>query len=216
MKVNPECRLEQGETLDPFTNLNLDSRLLTSDALFVSRLWVNNRCVVLGRHLTASEEVDLDYARQSGIPMVWRISGGGAVFHDPGVLNYSISCRADLAGFCVEESLRRLSTPVTMVLDELGLPWAWEAPNNIYIRGRKVSGSAQARKRGRVLHHGSILVAADLTHLRGVLKPGGRSNHAPVTNLAEFFPGATVEMVKLKLGSALSSYARTLTRMPST
>ncbi len=187
-------RLREAATLDPSVNLARDALLLEGAVpLPAYRLWIDDECVVLGRHLVEAEEVDLAYARAEGIPILRRVSGGGAVFHDAGVLNYSIACDTDYAGWDLAKSLRRLSSPLLRVLEHIGLAWYWEGENNIYIGKSKVSGSAQARRSGRVLHHGSILVAADTVKLQRVLRPGGRSRHAPVANLRDFVPGMTVD-----------------------
>ena len=74
------------------------------------------------------------------------------------------------------------------MLESLGLSWEWVPPNNVYVEGKKISGSAQARRRGRLLHHGTLLVRCDLDAMRALLKPGGRSRMAPVINLAEMLP----------------------------
>ncbi len=197
-------------TTEPAVNLARDAYLLQSEVkLPACRLWVNDYCVVLGRHLVESEEVNLDYARKAGIPVLRRISGGGAVYHDAGVLNYSIVCDTNAAGWALGESLRLLSSPLLRVLEGLGLAWHWEGENNVYIDGRKVAGSAQARRGGRVLHHGSVLVAADLERLGKVLRPGGRSRHAPVANLRDFVPEITVgrlsEMLRAQIAEAVGN-----------
>lgn len=185
--------LQEIPTCDPWVNLARDESLLTGDtALPAHRLWVNSDCVVLGRHLVPEEEVYLGYAYEIGIPILRRITGGGAVFHDLGVLNYSIACEAGSAGWNFAESLRFLSSPLLRTLEALGLDWSWKGENNIYVRDLKVSGSAQARRGGRVLHHGSVLVVADMDRMHRVLRPGGRSHYAPVANLSDFVPGITV------------------------
>lgn len=194
-------------TFDPRVNLSRDAELLAGEGgVPAYRTWVNAECAVLGRHLKPEEEVYLDYARRVAIPVLRRISGGGAVFHDPGVLNYSIVCEIERAGWNLEESLRRLSEPLLRTLDGFGLKWSWEGANNVYVGGKKVSGSAQARRKGRVLHHGSVLVTADLERMGRVLRPGGRSRFAAVANLCEFVPGLDVETLRRELTAELAVF----------
>ncbi len=171
------------------------------------RIWRNSDCVVLGRFLKPEEEVHLGEAKRLGVPVLKRVSGGGAVFHDPGNLNYSLYLEeANLPACDVEESLRLLSFPVTRLLQSLGLPWEWVEPNSIYVSGRKISGSAQARSRGRILHHGTLLVNTDLEKMERLLKKGGRSRVAPVENLAGMKPGIAIEQVEAEL----AAYTRTI------
>ncbi len=199
--------LDEGTTFDPSENLARDEYLLKgSKVLPAYRLWVNADCVVLGRHLVPEEEVHLGYAHEAGIPVLRRISGGGAVFHDLGVLNYSVACGAGTAGWNFAESLRFLSSPLLRTLEALGLDWNWEGANNVYLCGRKISGSAQARRGGLVLHHGSILIAADIDKMKRILRPGGRSNHAAVGNLRDFMPGITVGDVTELLRAQVATF----------
>ncbi len=181
-------------TFDPAVNLERDARYWKETGGNRARVWRNDCCVVLGRFLAPEDEVRLRKAEELGVAVLKRASGGGAVYHDPGNLNYSLYL--DLEGLRlrgIRESLKALSYPVTSLLDSLGVPWEWVPPNNVYVEGRKISGSAQARSRGRLLHHGTLLVACDLEMMRALLKPGGRSAIAPVVNLCEIVPGMEVE-----------------------
>lgn len=189
-------RLREEATFDPVENLRRESLYMRRVDYPSLRVWRNSDCVVLGRFLKAGEEVHLDRAAPLHIPVLKRPSGGGAVFHDLGNINYSLYLREEaLPGFDVEMSLRELSFPVINVLNELGVPWEWVPPNSICVGGKKVSGSAQARSRGRILHHGTLLVETDLDRLRYLLKEGGKSKTSPVVNLADIVQGITVEEV---------------------
>jgi lipoate-protein ligase A len=186
--------VRESTTFDPVANLDSEARLMGSVEFPSARVWRSSDCVVLGRFLLADEEVHLECAASLGIPVLHRPSGGGAVFHDLGNVNYSIYLPSSSpVGRGIEQSLRELSFPVLALLDKLGLPWSWVPPNNIYVAGRKISGSAQARHGGRLLHHGTLLVDTDLRRMCSLLKAGGRSCAAPVTNLKDWVPGIEVE-----------------------
>ena len=197
--------IREETTFDPALNLERDACYWRETGGNRARVWRNESCVVLGRFLKPEVEVNLGKAGELGIPVLKRASGGGAVYHDLGNLNYSLYL--DLEGLRLQEiseSLRALSYPVTSLLDSLGVPWRWVPPNNIYVEGRKISGSAQARRRGRLLHHGTLLVSCDLEMMRRLLKPGGRSTTAPVINLSEVVSGIEVEDVARLLAQAAS------------
>lgn len=152
----------EGATLEPAENLRRGYLCWNNLARPSARVRRNEACVVLGKFLEAGEETYPRRAQESGIPILWRASGGGAVLQDPGNINYSIYLRHETVPLQVEESLKLLSFPATALLETLGLPREWVPPNNIFVAGRKISGSAQARSGGRLLHHGALLVDCDL------------------------------------------------------
>jgi len=196
--------IEEDIVFEPELNLARDAAYLEDTDGAGARVWRNDRCVVLGRFLDPGEEVHLGTAEEMGIPVLKRMSGGGAVYQDLGNINYSLYLDAkSLHVRSISEGLRALSYPVTALLESLGIPWEWVPPNNVYVAGRKISGSAQAHRRGRILHHGTLLVACDLEAMDAVLKPGGRSRMAPVINLCEVAPGIEVEGVEKTLAQAI-------------
>lgn len=198
--------LEEVITFDPAENLYRESRNMMEAPAPSFRVWRSRDCVVLGRFLNAGEEVYLDRSERLGVPVLKRPSGGGAVFHDLGNINYSLYLLEEhLPAFGVEASLRTLSFPVTRLLDEMGVSWRWMPPNDIYVEEGKISGSAQARSRGRVLHHGTLLARSDLDKLRHLLKEGGRSRVAPVANLLDGLPGVSVEDIEAMLKAVIRS-----------
>lgn len=208
LKGRPEGLLPVAEsvTLDPFLNLERETAYLKTVEVPSFRVWRSTDSVVLGRFLEADREVHTAVAAELGVPVLRRPSGGGAVFHDPGNVNYSIYLPPGCApGSGIEESLMALSFPVIELLERFGIPWSWEPPNNIYVSGGKISGSAQARSGGRLLHHGTLLVAADLDKMRRLLKAGGRSRVAPVANLDGVIAGMTVEEAERQLYSSLAA-----------
>jgi lipoate-protein ligase A len=197
--------LEDEATFDPGKNLRREQYYMRHASAPSLRIWRNSDCIVLGRFLDAGEEVYLDRAERLGVPILKRPSGGGAVFHDLGNVNYSLYLQEEtLPAFGLEMSLKGLCFPVINALDEMGVPWEWRPPNSVYVMGKKISGSAQARTGGRVLHHGTLLVETDLDKLRCLLKEGGRSRMAHVVNLVDIVPGISVEEVE----AALAAYIK--------
>ena len=196
-------------THDPALNIEREARYVKTVEQPSFRVWRSTDSVVLGRFLEPAREVHLELAAELGVPVLRRPSGGGAVFHDLGNINYSIYLpQGRTPGFSIEESLRALSFPVTDLLDSLGVPWSWEPPNNIFVFGRKISGSAQARSGGRLLHHGTLLVSTDTERMGQLLKPGGRSRIAPVVNLSELVRNITGEETEQLLHATLRRRAR--------
>lgn len=187
-------QVSESPTFDPGLNLARETHNWKELPVPSYRVWRSSDSVVLGRFLEPGKEVRIHVAEELGVPVLFRPSGGGAIFHDLGNINYSIYLPGGLMeGIKVDDALRILSFPVTGLLDSLAVPWSWEPPNNVCIMGKKVSGSAQARSGGRLLHHGTLLVETDLQKMKKLLKPGGRSKLSPVANLSELREKLSVE-----------------------
>jgi lipoate-protein ligase A len=116
--------------------------------------------VTLGYSLDAGNEIDIEYCRRKGIDIVRRLSGGGAIYTDDRQLVYSLSTK-DLMPSSVPKSLALVCTALARGLSSLGAPAVFSPVNDVLVNGRKVSGSAQLRKWGVVLTHGTVLVDAD-------------------------------------------------------
>ena len=173
-------------TTDPRWNLAVEEYLLTQRREPFFRLWQNADSVIIGRHQNAYAEIDLDYVRAHDIPVVRRMTGGGAVFHDLGNVNYSF--------FDLKE--RRFTDVILEALRELGLEGRCEGRNDLTLEGRKFSGTAICRHGGRVLEHGTLLFNASYERLSAALRPrpekfagkAVQSVRSRVTNLAEHLP----------------------------
>ena len=159
----------ESPSVDPYFNLALEQVLFEGpgqrDACCM--LWRNHNTIVVGKYQNTLQEVDLAYARRHGIRVARRLSGGGAVYHDLGNVNFTFvapheGAGMDFAAFC---------RPVAAALAELGVEAAIGGRNDMTTEGKKFSGSAQYVKAGRVMHHGTILYDADLTMLGKVLRP---------------------------------------------
>ena len=153
-------------TTDPRWNLAVEEYLLTQRSEPFFRLWQNADSVIIGRHQNAYAEIDLDYVRAHDIPVVRRMTGGGAVFHDLGNVNYSF--------FDLKE--RRFTDVILEALKELGLEGRCEGRNDLTLEGRKFSGTAICRHGGRVLEHGTLLFNASYERLSAVLRPRPEKN----------------------------------------
>ena len=178
---------------DPAWNLALDEYLLTHFTEEVLSLWRNGPSVIVGRNQNALEEIDQDFVRARGIAVVRRLTGGGAVFHDLGNVNYTLVQPYQEGDF---NNYAKFTRPIVDFLAELGVRAELSGRNDLLVEGRKCSGNAQAVRGGRILHHGTLLFSADLSQLAGALRPrdikiqskGVKSVSSRVTNLAGHLP----------------------------
>lgn len=155
---------------DPQINLALEEYCLrdfpSNRSYFM--VYVNRPSVIIGRHQNILAEVDLRFAQQTGLKVVRRISGGGAVYHDLGNLNFSFILpynRRSLA------NLPLTLAPIRATLLAMGVPAAFNYKNDLFIAGRKISGNAQFSNTKRIMVHGTLLFDSNLDHLRQALNP---------------------------------------------
>ena len=196
--------------LDPVSNIRLETRLFrTVRTGLVRMLWRNSDCVVLGRNQDAAAETDLRFAAEHGISVLRRASGGGAVYHDPGTVNFTfLSDLPEDGSF----SLRELTSPAVSALHEMGIPVSFSGRNDLLLPdGRKICGTAARIHEGRVLCHGCICFDTDLSRMERVLTPsaeklgrhGVRSVRSRVACLRELMPEMTAEDFLLQLETEL-------------
>jgi len=134
--------------------------------------YVNRASIVLGRFQSADSEVEPTTCRKYGIKVVRRMTGGGAVYHDCGNLNYSFIIKRPhrLLSHDLRNMARRLQQPVVQVINKLGLIVDFDDRNGLTIRGRRLSGVASALKKDAFLFHGTLLVNAQVGVLTQALK----------------------------------------------
>ncbi|MFI5242152.1 MAG: biotin/lipoate A/B protein ligase family protein, partial [Gemmatimonadales bacterium] len=178
---------------DARLNLALEEHVLRNamedDDLLL--FYVNSPAIIIGRNQNTIEEIDSDVVAARGIQVVRRVSGGGAVYHDLGNLNFSFMTRDVHARFNRYDLFNR---PVVDVLNELGVPAEIGGRNDILAGGRKISGNAQFATSGRMFSHGTLLLDSNLDDVTAALKPkpgkveskGVKSIRSRVANISEF------------------------------
>ncbi|MFZ7125196.1 MAG: lipoate--protein ligase family protein [Desulfobacterales bacterium] len=188
-------RMIQNHTTDAALNLALEEYCLLHlepdpDCLL---MYVNDPVVVIGRNQNPLEEVDFTFAAARGIPVVRRISGGGAVFHDPGNLNFSFLSRPERDRTA---HYRRMTRPIRDALREMGVAADWNRRNDLVVAGCKISGNAHYLTPRRMISHGTLLFDSDLgalsSALGGTFKPIATKSiasvRAKVANILQFLP----------------------------
>lgn len=177
---------------DPAFNLAMEEYLLTrrTDLENVFLLWQDEPTVVVGRNQNTLEEINRDYIESHGVHVVRRLSGGGAVYHDQGNLNFTFIVRDDHRD---RFDFQRFTRPVIRVLAEMGIRAADQGRNDITIDGKKFSGNAQVRVKNRLLHHGTLLFATSIDEMAACLhvgeekfvSKGVKSTNSRVTNITD-------------------------------
>jgi len=179
------------DNTDPYFNIAAEEYFLKSFAEDIFMLWQNRSSIIVGKHQNTLAEINADYVERNNIPVVRRITGGGAVFHDLGNLNFTFireGKEGDLVNF------REFTQPIIDALATLGITAMFEGRNDLTINGKKISGNAEHVYKNRVLHHGTLLFSSILGNLQDALKvdPGKftdksvKSVRSRVTNISEY------------------------------
>ncbi len=153
-------------------------------------LYINRPSIIVGKHQNSLAEINVDYVKEQNIDVVRRMTGGGAVFHDPGNLNFSFIKKQDrFAPIDFADYLK----PILDVLKSLGVDAKFEGRNDMTIGGKKFSGNAKCYFNGKVLSHGTLLFSSKLPDLSQALKinplkykdKAVKSVRSRVTNISE-------------------------------
>jgi len=178
-------------SISPVFNLAAEEYMLAVGREDCFMLWQSSCAVIVGRNQNAWAEINAPYVLEKGITVIRRISGGGAVYHDGGNVNFSF-IRSDAGKF--RAAYGELLNPVLAYVQKLGVPAYHEGCSDLSIGARKISGNAQAVQSGKLLHHGTLLFDSDLSALSEALRvtPGRYTDKAvssirrPVTNIRPY------------------------------
>lgn len=204
-------RIIQTKSLDPWWNLSVEEYLLNTVApgQCILYLWQNENTVVIGRNQNPWRECRAELLESEGGKLARRLSGGGAVFHDTGNLNFTFVADRDTY------NLDKQSGVILDAVNALGVRAEKSGRNDLLAEGRKFSGNAFCFRKNSAYHHGTILVCADMDRLSGYLQvsaekmrsKGIQSVQSRVVNLAWLKPGLTVaEVADALIGAFRTSY----------
>ncbi len=184
------------ENHDPRINLAIEQYLLQEMPLDepILLFYINEPSIIIGRNQNTLEEINRDYVEENGIHVVRRLSGGGAVYHDFGNLNFSFIMPDDGDSF---RDFAKVTQPIIQALHELGVAGAeLKGRNDLVIDGMKFSGNAMYATNGRMFAHGTIMFDSDINEVVNALKvkkdkiesKGIKSIRSRVTNIKPFLP----------------------------
>ena len=196
-------------THDPHRNLAIEKVLFdTVDTETVLLyLWQNQNTVVIGKNQNAFSECRTELLREEGGTLARRLSGGGAVFHDLGNLNFTFICTTENLDVPKNMEVIRAACRLAGIETELS------GRNDVLADGRKFSGNAFYNSRGHSYHHGTLLIRADMEKLGRYLTPpkakleskGVKSVRSRVINLSELSEGLSCDLMQSHLISAAES-----------
>ena len=199
--------IDNEKNYDPHLNLALEEYLMRNvrpdDDILL--FYINEPSIIIGRNQNTIEEINAPYVREHGIHVVRRLSGGGAVYHDHGNLNFSFitpNIKENVHNF------RKFTEPVVEVLRGMGVPAEVGGRNDILADGRKISGNAQYIAAQRMVSHGTLLFDSDLSQVAEALNvkmskiesKGIKSVRSRVANISEFLTEKmTTEEFRLRI-----------------
>lgn len=197
-----------GEGFDPYYNLALEEYLLSRvpESGCILYLWQNDHTVVIGRNQNPWAECRTSLLQEEKGHLARRLSGGGAVYHDLGNLNFTFLCREE------HYDLQKQLSVIQKAVSYAGIDAYFSGRNDLLADGRKFSGNAFYHKKGAAYHHGTLLVDTDTGKMGRYLSPpkakleskGIASVRSRVVNLKELSPALTCETMKTYMVQAFT------------
>lgn len=191
-------RYLKNPSTNPYFNLALDEYAMKhidcdEDFFF---LWQNAPAVIIGKNQNTVEEINQSFIDEKGIKVARRVSGGGAVYHDLGNLNFTFVINVDDPG---KVNYKKYVQPIIDALESMGIKAEASGRNDILIDGLKISGNAQRMANGKLMHHGTLLFDVQIEDLVQALNvdpdkitsKGVKSVRSRVTNIKEHLPEGT-------------------------
>lgn len=185
-----------GNSHDPSINLAAEEYVIRHIAPEEEILlfYINGPSIIIGRNQNTIQEINTDYVEANNIKVVRRLSGGGAVYHDEGNLNFSFIAPHSKDNF---HNFKKFTEPVIKVLNNMGVPAELRGRNDIVVNDQKISGNAQYVAGERMVSHGTLLWQADLGRVGEALRvkaakiesKGIKSIRSRVANITEFIEG---------------------------
>ncbi|MEB7659760.1 lipoate--protein ligase [Staphylococcus xylosus] len=178
---------------DPTINLAMEEYVLKNmpkdDSYFL--FYINRPSIIIGKNQNTIEEVNQSYIDEQGIDVVRRISGGGAVYHDTGNLNFSFVTDDDGNSF---HNFQKFTEPIVEALKSLGVDAKLSGRNDIQVGEAKISGNAMVKVKDRMFSHGTLMLNSELDEVQNALKvnpakiksKGIKSVRSRVANISEF------------------------------
>ncbi|QDI92722.1 lipoate--protein ligase [Salicibibacter halophilus] len=185
--------IDNENVTDPSINLAIEEYILTNfrEADMYLLFYVNEPSIIIGKNQNTIEEINKDYVEENNLHVVRRLSGGGAVYHDLGNLNFSFIREDDGNSF---HDFQSFTAPVVTALQQMGVPAEQSGRNDLQADGYKISGNAQFASRGRMYSHGTLMLDSELENVVSALNvsdekirsKGIKSIRSRVANINDF------------------------------